>query len=65
MCDDTTLDDAEKAFSSGKLTRRDLARFSGVLALSSLLPATAWAAEVAEHDVSVTTPAGQADCYWH
>jgi carboxymethylenebutenolidase len=64
MCDDATLDDAEEAFSSGKITRRDLARFSGILALSSLLPTPAWAAEVAEQDVSVTTPAGQADCYF-
>lgn len=64
MCDDATLEDAEGAFSSGKLTRRDLARFSGVLALSSLLPTPAFAADVAEHDVSITTPAGQADCYF-
>lgn len=64
MCDETTLDDAEEAFTNGKLTRRDLARYSSVLALSALLPTPAWAAEVTEQDVSVTTPAGAADCYF-
>lgn len=63
MCDDTTLDDAEEAFTNGKLTRRDLARYSSVLALTALLPTPAWAAAVVEQDVKVNTPAGVADCY--
>lgn len=64
MCDDKTQQDVERAFTNGSLTRRDLARYTSVAALASLLPTPAFAADVVEQDVSVATPAGQADCYF-
>ena len=65
MCDENTLEDANKFLHrSGNLTRRQFGTLSAGAALTMLLPRSANAQEVTEVDVDVPTPDGTADCYF-
>lgn len=64
MCDDKTLADAERELSAGGITRRNLGRITTAAALAALLPVPANASAVTEQDVTVSTPDGEADCYF-
>jgi carboxymethylenebutenolidase len=60
MCDEDTLEDEEKA----GLTRREFNTLAGGAVLAMALPPVANAMDVVETDVNVTTPDGEADCYF-
>lgn len=65
MCDENTVLEAERYLSSrAGLNRRHFTTLTTGAALATLLPRRADAAEVREADVSVTTPDGEADCYF-
>lgn len=64
MCDDHTVADNERDRADGGITRRNLGRITTAAALASLLPAPSNAAVITEQDVRVTTPDGEADCYF-
>jgi carboxymethylenebutenolidase len=61
MCDEATEHDLDAA---GALSRRDVGLIVGSLGLASTFPANAAALPVVEKDVLVTTPDGQADCWF-
>jgi carboxymethylenebutenolidase len=64
VCDEFTEKDNEKFLQQQRLTRRDFNKHgAGVLTLA-MLPAVANALDVVEQDVMVTTPDGEADCYF-
>jgi carboxymethylenebutenolidase len=67
MCDEKTFADAEDYPSrSGELTRREFGTLTAGVGLAMLWPefASANPAEVVGRDVEITTPDGQADCYF-
>ena len=65
MCDSETEKDIDEFQSKqGELTRRDFAKLSAAAGLSAMLPQVANAMAVSEREVSVSTPDGQADCYF-
>lgn len=64
MCDDQTNRDAEDYLRKHGLTRRDFNKSGAAVALTALFPAVANALDVAEEDVLVETPDGEADCYF-
>jgi carboxymethylenebutenolidase len=64
MCDETTLEDIEKYQTAGKLTRRTFGTLSAAAGVAMLLPRAANAMDVAESDVTIKTPDGEADCYF-
>lgn len=64
MCDNDTLADDEAYLAKSRMSRR---RFSGLAlgaAAMATLPRVAHAATVVESDVMVSTPDGEADCYF-
>ena len=68
MCDERTLRDAEdaerRASGKGRITRRELGVAAAGASLAALLPRARAAQPVAGADVSVSTPDGEADCYF-
>ncbi len=56
MCDEKTEADL--------LNRRDFAAGLGAAGVAAMLPAEAWAADLIEQDVSITTPDGVADAHF-
>ncbi|MCW8194106.1 dienelactone hydrolase family protein [Proteobacteria bacterium 005FR1] len=64
MCDEHTLEDNNKLLSARGLTRRQFSKLTAGAALTMMLPPVANAQDVTESDVLVTTPDGQADCYF-
>lgn len=64
MCDEHTLEDNNKLLSAGGLTRRQFSKLSAGAALTMMLPPVANALDVTESDVTVSTPDGEADCYF-
>jgi len=65
MCDEKTFADQDELVrQSGGMTRREFGALSVGAGLSLLWPGSASAAEVAEHEVLVTTPDGKADAYF-
>jgi carboxymethylenebutenolidase len=67
MCDEKTFGDSEDFLRrSGALTRREFGTLAAGAGLAMLWPefANASATEVVGRDVEVTTPDGQADCYF-
>lgn len=64
MCDDKTVADNDKYLAQRGLSRRQFGALSAAAAMTSFLPSVANAMGVTEQDVSVTTPDGQADCYF-
>lgn len=60
MCDDQTLADAERLL----INRRQLGVAAGVAGAASWLPSMASAADLAESDVTISTPDGDADAYF-
>jgi len=64
MCDELTNEDAEEYLRKNGLTRRDFSKLGSAAALAMLLPPSANAMDVVEEDVLVTTPDGEADCYF-
>lgn len=64
MCDEHTLEDNEQLLSNRGLTRRQFSKITAGAALTMMLPAVANARDVSEADVMVSTPDGEADCYF-
>lgn len=65
MCDQDTVKDNEKFLSeSGLLSRRQFNSLAVGVALAMVLPRAADAFDVTETEVNVTTPDGEADCYF-
>ena len=65
MCDERTLRDAEDAERlSGRITRRQLGVAAAGASLAAMLPRARAAEPVAGADVGVSTPDGDADCYF-
>ena len=68
MCDENTVEDSERylrtAAGQAGVSRRRFGTLTTAAAMAMALPKTANAAEVNEADVSVTTPDGNADCYF-
>lgn len=64
MCDDQSSKDAEAYFLQKGINRRDFGKVGISATLAMMLPTTALAEDVVESNVSVTTPDGEADCYF-
>ena len=66
MCDEHTLKDAEDARlrNPGSLTRRRFTAVAAGATVAAMLPRTAAAQAVTGNDVNVSTPDGEADCYF-
>ncbi len=65
MCDDDTLDDDERYLDANpSISRRQLGTLAAGAVVTAILPPVANAMTVAESDVSVVTPDGEADCYY-
>ena len=65
MCDEHTVEENERFLAgSGALSRRRFTTLTAGAAMATLLPRPANAADVVEQDVTVTTPDGEADCYF-
>ena len=67
MCDERTLQDAEdarRATGGGWITRRQLGIAAAGASLAALVPEIQAAQSVSGSDVTVTTPDGEADCYF-
>ncbi len=63
MCDERTERDIERHRRRLGLTRRDFTLSLSTAAIAAMLPPVANAGEVAESEVMVPTPDGEADCY--
>lgn len=63
MCDERTVRESE-AYLSGPVSRRRFGTLAATAAAALALPRAANAMDVAESDVQVTTPDGEADCYF-
>jgi carboxymethylenebutenolidase len=68
MCDENTVKDNEAFLNregqGGSLSRRAFGTLAAGTALTLMLPRAANAADVVEQDVMVSTPDGEADCYF-
>ncbi|MFT5210552.1 MAG: carboxymethylenebutenolidase [Flavobacterium sp.] len=65
MCDEDTVNDLEKfEKKSSHLSRRQFNTLTAGAAIAAMLPAVANAMPVSESDVVITTPDGEADCYF-
>ena len=64
MCDDLTNRDVEEYLRKSGLTRREFNKRGAGAALAMTLPVAAEAVEVVGRDVTITTPDGEADCYF-
>ena len=64
MCDEHTARDDEEYLRRKELSRRDFSKGSIAVTLSMMLPAVANAKDVVEQDILVSTPDGEADCYF-
>ena len=64
MCDEFTEADAERWNSAGRMTRRGFATAGVAAAVALALPRAANALDVVEQDVMITTPDGEADCFF-
>lgn len=65
MCDEFTVKDNERYQRRGKgLSRRQFNTLTAAAALAMVLPPVANAQEVVEQDVRISTPDGEADCYF-
>jgi len=64
MCDDLTNRDVEEYLRRSGLTRREFNKRGAGAALAMTLPVAAEAVEVVGRDVTITTPDGEADCYF-
>lgn len=65
MCDELTEKDSKRfLFGNGKIDRRDFNKMSAAAILTTVIPRLAFAADVTESIVEVTTPDGVSDCYF-
>jgi len=64
MCDELTAKDTEDFLRRKGLTRRSFNQGTAAATLTMLLPPVANAVDVVEHEVTVETPDGMADCYF-
>ncbi len=68
MCDENTVEESERYLNTAAgragISRRRFGTLTTAAAMALSLPRAANAMEVAEADVSVTTPDGEADCYF-
>ncbi len=65
MCDELTEKENKKYFlAGGEMNRRDFSKIGAAATLAAMLPGSAFAADVTESAVEVTTPDGVSDCYF-
>ena len=65
MCDEQTEQDIDNfEQQGGQLNRRDFGKLSAAAGFGALLPSLSNAVEVSESDVTIVTPAGEADAYF-
>jgi len=64
MCDDHTAEENDRYLASVHPSRRQFGMLAGAAGLIAALPIPANAADIKGHDVSITTPDGQADAYF-
>lgn len=64
MCDDHSIDDMLDHLRRSEVSRRRFASLTMGAGLTLALPRAANAAEVQEHEVTITTPDGNADAYF-
>lgn len=64
MCDEITAKEAAAYLAQQGLTRRQFSKGVAGVTLAMMLPPVANALSVTEQDVMVTTPDGEADCYF-
>lgn len=65
MCDEDTISDVEDfEKKSNNLSRRQFNTLTASAAIAAMLPAVANAKTVSESNVVITTPDGEADCYF-
>lgn len=65
MCDERTTEDNKRYLQqNGHLSRRQFSVLTSAAALAALLPSPANAAEVSGSEIKITTPDGEADCYF-
>ncbi|MCP5181588.1 MAG: dienelactone hydrolase family protein [Pseudomonadales bacterium] len=64
MCDEHTAKDNARLLGDTGLSRRRFTTLGAALATAFAMPRGAWAADLAEAEVDVTTPDGVADCYF-
>ncbi|MEM7100963.1 MAG: dienelactone hydrolase family protein [Pseudomonadota bacterium] len=64
MCDENTVTESEGYLKTLGMSRRQFGTAVGSAALLATLPRVANALAVTEQDVSVSTPDGEADCYF-
>lgn len=65
MCDDHTVKDNEKYAKRGRgISRRQFNTLAAGAAMATILPPVANAQQVTEQDVRISTPDGEADCYF-
>ena len=64
MCDEHTASDNEQHLQAGTLTRRRFNHLAVAATLMAMLPSVANAQAVTETEVVISTPDGEADCYF-
>ncbi|MCR9259389.1 MAG: dienelactone hydrolase family protein [Pseudomonadaceae bacterium] len=64
MCDDLTVNESEKYLAGKGISRRQFGTLAAGAALMAVLPPVANALAVTGNDVVVTTPDGEADCFF-
>jgi carboxymethylenebutenolidase len=64
MCDEDTQADVDEYLRRSGMTRREFGKGAAAVGVAMMLPKVANAQAVTETDVNVTTPDGQADCYF-
>jgi carboxymethylenebutenolidase len=64
MCDQDTQADVDEYLRRSGVTRREFGKGAAAVGVAMMLPKVANAQAVTETDVNVTTPDGEADCYF-
>lgn len=64
MCDELTVKDDEAYLSKAGISRRNFGKIGAGATLAMMLPPVANAQDVVEQEVMVSTPDGEADCYF-
>ncbi|WP_439135757.1 dienelactone hydrolase family protein, partial [Pseudomaricurvus sp.] len=64
MCDELTIQDSDEYLQSRTINRRTFGKTGLGLAMAAMLPGVAQAQDVVDGAVTVTTPDGEADCYF-
>ena len=64
MCDENTVVENERYLKVAGFSRRDFSKIAAGVALTIMLPRIANAEDVSGTDVTISTPDGEADCYF-